>query len=465
MSKRQERQSFTPDDKTFQQKLARRHTWSKTWQVIFLIATLIGLVALVALFVDVLDDSFGTVAVSSRVAPETLSDRPLSELSAEELAAILGQYAPRRLRVIVRDELSVVDAAVFTQLPVREALAGATLPPGTEERTISELSDEQVIAILGANLPQDTLLEYVVSDVVGLDIFKTWPLSQTLFDYPSIEAEFQRLVAEQDVENARLEFRSWLTWDFVRDRQSSFPEIAGVRTAIMGTLWIMLLTMALAFPVGVGAAIYLEEYANRDNWLERIIETNIRNLAGVPSIIYGLLGLAIFVRALEPFTSGAAFGVTGSNGRTIISASFTMALLILPVIIIAAQEAIRAVPQSIREASYGLGATKWQTIWRQVLPAAMPGILTGTILSLSRAIGETAPLIVIGASAVIFVDPGGPFSKFTALPIQIWQWTARPQDEFRSIAAAAIVVLLTLLLLLNSTAIILRQRLSRRYHY
>ena len=271
-------------------------------------------------------------------------------------------------------------------------------------------------------------------------------------------------MAETDPPNPELKFfHSWLTPTFVTSPQSSYPELAGVRSAVIGTLMIMAITMLIAFPLGVGAAIYLEEYAQGGNWLEKLIETNIRNLSGVPSIIYGLLGLAIFVRTLEPLTSGAFFGVTESNGRTIISASMTMALLILPVIIIAAQESIRAVPNSIREASYGLGATKWQTIWRQVLPAAMPGILTGTILSMSRAIGETAPLIVVGASAVIFVDPDGPFSKFTALPIQIWQWTARPQDEFRNIAAAAIIVLLALLLLLNSVAIILRQRLSKKY--
>jgi phosphate transport system permease protein len=212
----------------------------------------------------------------------------------------------------------------------------------------------------------------------------------------------------------------------------------------------------------VGAAIYLEEYA-KPNRINRLIETNIRNLAGVPSIIYGMLGLAVFVRVLGDITSGAAFGVTESNGRTVLSAGLTMALLILPVLIINAQEAIRAVPRSIREASYGVGATQWQTIWHQVLPAALPGILTGVILSMSRAIGETAPLIVVGASTFIGIDPNGPFSKFTVVPIQIYQWTSRPELEFKNTAAAAIIVLLVLLLLLNGTAIFLRQRFSRRF--
>jgi phosphate transport system permease protein len=178
-----------------------------------------------------------------------------------------------------------------------------------------------------------------------------------------------------------------------------------------------------------------------------------------------MLGLAIFVRALEPLTSGAISGFvdpTTANGRTVLSAGMTLGLLILPLIIINAQEAIRAVPDSLRKASYGLGATKWQTVWYHVLPNALPGILTGTILAVSRAIGETAPLVVVGASTFITVDPTSPFSKFTTLPIQIYQWTARPQDEFRNIAAAAIIVLLILLLSLNATAVLLRNRFSRR---
>jgi phosphate transport system permease protein len=226
----------------------------------------------------------------------------------------------------------------------------------------------------------------------------------------------------------------------------------------------------VAIPLGVGAAIYLEEYAAMVGnptlrRINEIIQTNINNLAGVPSIIYGILGLAIFVRALEPITSGTAFGLadpTTANGRTILSAALTLALLILPLVIINSQEAIKAVPQSLRQAGMGLGATKWQTIWAHVLPNAVPGILTGTILSISRALGETAPLVVIGASTFITVDPTGPFSKFTTLPIQIFQWTARPQDTFRNIAAAAIIVLLILLLTLNAAAVLLRNRYSRR---
>jgi phosphate transport system permease protein len=235
-----------------------------------------------------------------------------------------------------------------------------------------------------------------------------------------------------------------------------------VRTALLGSLELILITIVVAFPIGVGAAIYLEEYAQGKSWFNSLIQTNIDNLAGVPSIVYGILGLALFVRTLEPLTSGAVFGVVGGNGRTILSAGLTMALLILPVIIINAQEAIKSVPDSLRQASFGLGATRWQTIWSHVLPSAMPGILTGTILSISRAIGETAPLIVVGSSTFITSDPSGPFSPFTALPIQIYSWTMRPQPAFQHIAAAASIVLLIMLLSLNAIAIYLRSRLAKR---
>jgi phosphate transport system permease protein len=273
----------------------------------------------------------------------------------------------------------------------------------------------------------------------------------------------ERVTAE-GYPGARLVFRSWLNLNFLRSPQSSVPERAGVRTAVLGSLWTILITAATAFPLGVGAAIYLEEYA-RDDRLNQVIQTNISNLAGVPSIIYGLLGLAVFVRGLEPLTSGTWFGLadpTTANGRTILSAGLTLGLLVLPLIIINAQEAIRAVPRSLRYAGYSLGATKWQTIAAHVLPNALAGILTGTILAMSRAIGETAPLVVVGATTFIAVDPSGPFSKFTALPMQIYQWTARPQDEFRRIAAAASLVLLILLITLNASAILLRNRHSRR---
>jgi phosphate transport system permease protein len=310
-----------------------------------------------------------------------------------------------------------------------------------------------------ATRSRENVYDLVQERVVSPEILRSWLLVDSIFQRSEILAE-----AAEAYPNARIQFRSWVNLDFITNPQSSTPALAGVRTALLGSLWMIALTILVAFPLGLGAAIYLEEYAS-DNVVNRIIETNISNLAGVPSIIYGMLGLAIFVRALEPLTSGALFAAgdpTSANGRTILSAALTLALLVLPLIIINAQEAIRAVPRSLRQASYALGGTKWQTTWHHVLPSALPGVLTGTILAMSRAIGETAPLVVVGASTFIALDPSGPFSKFTALPIQIYQWTARPQDQFRNIAAAAILVLLVLLLSLNTSAVLLRSRYSGR---
>jgi len=239
-----------------------------------------------------------------------------------------------------------------------------------------------------------------------------------------------------------------LSIDFLTRYASRIPSRAGIRAPILGSLWVMALVAAVSFPLGVGAALYLEEYAPK-SWFTRMLQTNIANLAGVPSIVYGILGLAVFVRFF-------------ALGRSVLAGALTLALLILPVIIISAQEAIRAVPNSLREASYGLGATRWQTIRHQVLPVAMPGILTGTILALSRAIGETAPLIMIGALTFIAFDPATPLDSFTVLPIQIYNWVTLPQEEFRHLAAGGIVVLLTALLLMNASAIVLRNRYRKK---
>jgi phosphate transport system permease protein len=236
---------------------------------------------------------------------------------------------------------------------------------------------------------------------------------------------------------------------FLTSFASRFPERAGVKAALAGSVWILALTALIAFPVSVAAAIYLEEYARR-SWWTKAIQINIANLAGVPSIVYGILGLALFVRTL-------------GLDRSIISGALTLALLIMPVIIMAAQEAIRAVPSTIREAAYGLGATRWQVVSHQVLPMAMPGILTGTILALSRAVGETAPLIMVGAVGFLAFTPQGLFDQFTVLPLQIYSWISRPQEEFRQLAAAGIIVLLTLLLSMNAVAIVLRNRAQRHF--
>jgi len=239
-----------------------------------------------------------------------------------------------------------------------------------------------------------------------------------------------------------------LSWDFVNNYTSRRASSAGIKPALVGSLFIIVLTGTLALPVGVAAAIYLEEYGTRSR-MARLIELNIANLAAVPSIIYGLLGLGVFVRML-------------GFGGSILAGASTLALLVLPVVILSTREALRTVPMSLREGSYALGATKWQTIWYQVLPVALPGILTGLILALSRAIGETAPLITIGALTYVPFLPDSVWSPFTVLPIQIFNWVSRPQVEFAQNAAAAIIVLLMLLLTMNATAIWLRDRFQKR---
>jgi phosphate transport system permease protein len=242
-----------------------------------------------------------------------------------------------------------------------------------------------------------------------------------------------------------------LDWSFISNFSSSSPERTGIYPALLGSLWLLGLTAVTSVPLGIGAAIYLEEYAH-DNWLTRLIEVNISNLAGVPSIIYGLLGLGIFVNLLGSLT----------GGQSLISGALTLSLLILPVIIIATREALRTIPSAVREGGYALGATRWEVIRSHLLPMALPGALTGTILALSRAIGETAPLIVVGAATYITFVPEGPQSGYSALPIQIYNWVSQPQEGFQTAAAAGIVVLMLVLLLTNSVAIALRNRYQRR---
>lgn len=410
-----------PGATEFNDRLQARQNSGRVWQGVLYIATLVGFVALILLLLNIINSAFGLVVIEDRIDPESLAidGVPLEELEKDQLVQIL------------QDNIS---AGLFRRFE-------SDLP--FEQRT------------------REDVLVLIYERVVEAEVVETYSLQETLF------GNARQLAMEEypDAEPDDIQFRNWLTLDFIGQPQSSNVEFAGIRTAILGTLWTIAITVTFSFPVGVGAAIYLEEYAS-DNWLNRVLQTNITNLAGVPSIIYGMLGLALFVRILEPFTSGSLFGAvsdpTTANGRTIISAGLTLGLLILPVFIVASQEAIRAVPNSIRQASYALGATKWQTVWNHVLPNAIPGILTGTILAVSRAIGETAPLVVIGAATFITIDPNGPFSKFTVLPIQIYQWTSRPQVGFRNIAAAAIIVLLTMLLSLNAAAILLRIRFSRR---
>ncbi len=404
--------------KIYNKSLVKRHRISRTWLLIFQSATILSFISLTALIFNVLNSAFGYVAIINTVDPDTLAVNsvPFEQLPKETLLQILIDNVSNGLVRSYEHDIPFTDR-----------------------------SRENVAAL-------------VHSHVVAPQIVSQWSLYQSLFQRSLVFTD-----AAQHFPNAQIRFESWIDARFISSPQSSEAEMAGVRTAIMGSLWTIFIAILFAFPIGVGAAIYLQEFA-RDRWINRVIQTNINNLAGVPSIIYGILGLAIFVRALEFFTSGAFLGITepaSANGRTILSAGLTLGLLILPLIIINAQEAIKAVPNSLRQAGLGLGATTWQTIWAHVLPNALPGIMTGTILAISRAIGETAPMVVIGASTFITVDPSGPFSKFTTLPIQIFQWASRPQDIFRNIAAAAIIVLLILLLTLNAAAIMLRNRYTR----
>ncbi len=401
--------------------LSARHRRARLGLVMFQAATLVGMVVLMALLYNILNHTVGIAAIEYRVYPASLGldIETLHQEPRERLLAVLREYlSPGLLRKLER------------------------------ERPLAQRSAQELATL-------------VVERVFRPKVVDTWPLVPSLL-------YTQEILAEAQPRYPRAEFRwvSWFNARFLTRPQSSDPVRAGVRTAILGSLWLVGITAATALPLGVAAAVYLEEYARKDRWINRLIQTNINNLAGVPSIIYGILGLAIFVRALEPITSGAVFGAVPegvtANGRTVLSGGLTLGLLVLPIVIINAQEAIRAVPNSLREAAYALGATKWQVVWHHVLPEALPGIMTGTILALSRALGETAPLVVVGASTFITFDPTSPFAKFTALPIQIYQWTARPQPVFRNLAAAASLTLLLLLFVANGLAVYIRYRARQR---
>ena len=240
----------------------------------------------------------------------------------------------------------------------------------------------------------------------------------------------------------------WVSKNLIVNYPSRHPEQAGLLSALMGTVWVMGCTAIISVPIGIGAAVYLEEYAPK-NWLTKLIEVNISNLAGVPSIVYGLLGLALFVQIL-------------ALGRSVLAGALTMSLLILPIIILTSREAIKATPITYREAAFALGATRWEVVRHIILPSAIPGILTGTILAMSRAIGESAPMIAISALVYLTFVPESPLDRFTVLPIQIFNWVARPQEDFRGLAAGGIVILLGVLFLMNAIAVFLRIKFQRR---
>jgi len=240
-----------------------------------------------------------------------------------------------------------------------------------------------------------------------------------------------------------------IDWSFLTSFPSRHPDKAGIKPAMLGSIYVVLVAGVVSFTLGVATALFLEEYATRSKFA-KIAKINIANLAGVPSVVYGILGLQIFVHSMH-------------LGNSVLAGGFTLALLVLPIVIVAASEAVRAVPPSLREGSYALGATRWQVIWRMVIPQAFPGILTGVILAVSRAIGETAPLIAMGALTFVPFTPDSPLSRFTVLPIQIFNWTSRPQEGFRETAAAGIIVLLVILLVMNAGAVILRNRFQNKW--
>ena len=251
--------------------------------------------------------------------------------------------------------------------------------------------------------------------------------------------------------NVFIEARPRLNGDLLTNMPSARPRRAGIQSAIFGSLWVVGFSSLISLPLGVSAAVYLEEFARKERWYNRLIELNVQNLAAVPSVVFGILGLAFIKR-----------GPLGL-GSTVITASLVLSMLVLPTVVIVSREAIRAVPDSLRQGSLALGATQWQTVWRQVLPNALPGILTGTILSVSRALGESAPLLMLGALSFITFNPTGLDSQYTVLPIQIFSYISNAKQEFRPLAAAAIVVLLAVLLVLNSVAILLRNRSQKRW--
>jgi phosphate transport system permease protein len=475
-----------PEGAAGEKQVVGRQRRGAFWSFMFRASTFFGILALLALLYNVVNSAFGFVMLENEIDPAVIVQQAQGEMLLNA-SGVNPSEADQELTAGVAVDANAIGFFGYAYVQEHRDTIRAVPVDGVEPNAatvdsgeflpteLADLPKETLVGILESHVSsglmrrfesdqpfaertQENVYELVVERVVESTIVKSWSLVDSIFKRSEIEAEVAT------VPNAELTFRSWVTGDFITSAQSSEPQFSGVRTAIFGSLWVILVTILFALPIGVGAAIYLEEYAE-NNRFNRLIETNINNLAGVPSIIYGMLGLAIFVRALEVITSGRLFGVgdpTTTNGRTILSAGLTLALLILPLLIINAREAIRSVPSSLRQASYALGATKWQTTWNHVLPGALGGILTGTILAISRAIGETAPLVVIGASTFIVADPDGPFAKFTTLPIQIYQWTSRPQAEFRNLAAAAILVLLILLLSLNATAVILRNRYSRQ---
>jgi phosphate transport system permease protein len=439
-----------PSDQEYLRQLGGRRRKALGFQLFCLGMLAIAVLALATLLYTIINDSFGLTAVVNENDPAGIvaslgydpATTSLGDLSYDELVELLaGAVSSGVGRRLEREQRFYEDRLVFESEGVWMEICASDEPPAGCDKSPRSHSD---------------VLQLVNERVVNPDVIASFELVPSLLRPDDFEAEIDQGFAagrfpDYTRDQVDIEWRAWFNWTFITSSATDRAETAGIRGAILGSAWIVLITVLFAVPVGVGAAIYLVEFAKPSRFND-LIQTNINNLAGVPSIIYGMLGLAVFVRLLEPI----------SQGRTVLSAGLTLGLLTLPVVIISSQEALKAVPDSLRQAGLGLGATRWQTVRSQVLPVAMPGIMTGTILAVARAIGETAPLILVGAAGFITSDPSGPFSAFTALPIQIFQWTTFPQEEFRNIAAAASIALLVLLLTLNAVAVILRNRYSRR---
>jgi phosphate transport system permease protein len=452
-----------PSEVEYNGQLNGRRRKAFGFQMFCLAMLSIAVLALATLLYTIVNDSFGLVAIVNENDPGDivagLGHDPevtsLQDVSYDELVGLLETTVSSGVgRRLEREQRFYEDRLVFENDGTWAEICASDAPP--TGCTAAPRDHSNVFALVQERV--------VVPDVIASNELIPSLLDRDGFTQQVAAAFAADRFPDYTIDQVTIEWRAWFNPTFLNTPQNSTPEVAGIRTAILGSAWLVLITILFAVPVGVGAAIYLVEYA-KPTRLNEFIQTNINNLAGVPSIIYGMLGLAIFVRILEPFTSGAIFtdGVPPSdNGRTIVAAGLTLGLLTLPVVIISSQEALKAVPDSLRHAGLALGATRWQTVRSQIIPVALPGILTGTILAVARAIGETAPLILVGAASFITTDPSGPFSKFTALPIQIFQWTSFPQQEFHNIAAAASVALLLLLLTLNAVAVILRNRYSRR---
>ena len=386
-----------PSGDEYSKLLGRRRRRAAGVQVLLLLALALAVLALVTLLATIINDSFGLVAQVNASEPEEIvaslgydpAATGLADLSKDQLVGVLAGGIERNVgRRLEREQRFYADRLVFESQEKWDEVCARGEPPVGCDSTPRD---------------QANVLRLVEERIVKPDIIAAATLSESVFDPQGFPSRVeQRIVNHPDTlgdytfDQVRFRWRAWFSWQFITSPASGTPEITGISTAILGTFWLMVITVLFAIPVGVGAALYLEEFA-KPSRLNDLIQTNSNNLAGVPSIIYGMLGLAIFVRVFEPITSGSLFGDYAANGRTVFSAGLTLGVLSLPVVIISSQEAIRAVSNSLRHASLGLGATRWQTVRSHVLPAALPGILTGTILGMARAIGETAPLILDGA--------------------------------------------------------------------